>query len=190
MENAPVKALKKNVVLLSVAVMLLVQLLFVNCFAADEQTNVQELLPAGTPVSIFKIGDINEDGKINSTDYSLLKKYILGEIERFPNFHRGKIAADTDGNGNINSSDYQHLKRYILGISDKFPKKDIEYLLGDVNGDGSFNALDSALIKREVMASSPVEIRMTDREFLSADIKRDGLITPEDSGTGGIITVE
>jgi endo-1,4-beta-xylanase len=64
------------------------------------------------------IGDINGDGRINTSDYTLLTRHILETMtltgEAFTN-------ADTSGDGVINSNDATLLKRYILEIIDKFP---------------------------------------------------------------------
>lgn len=71
--------------------------------------------PSSTPPSEVKKGDVNGDGKVNSTDYTLLRRYILTLITEFP-YEHGKEAADMDNNGKINSTDYAALKRVILGI--------------------------------------------------------------------------
>ncbi|MFZ5987066.1 MAG: glycoside hydrolase family 9 protein [Bacillota bacterium] len=68
--------------------------------------------PPPTPTPAVKYGDLNNDGNIDSTDYVLLRRYILGIIKTFA----VPEAADLDGNGGINSTDYTLLKRYILGI--------------------------------------------------------------------------
>ncbi|TYQ15848.1 UNVERIFIED_CONTAM: C1A family cysteine protease [Acetivibrio alkalicellulosi] len=69
--------------------------------------------------SIFKYGDVNGDGFINSIDYVLVKRYILGIIDKFPSKY-GTLAADVDKNGSINSTDCVLIKRYILGIISEF----------------------------------------------------------------------
>lgn len=60
----------------------------------------------------FKLGDVNSDGRVNSTDYALLKRYLL-EIE-LPYFDIR--AADLNGDGKVNSTDYAYLKRVLLEI--------------------------------------------------------------------------
>lgn len=62
------------------------------------------------------IGDLNDDGKRNSTDYALLNRYIL-EIVPVSNFE----AADVTGDGKLNSNDYALYKRFLLGIITEFP---------------------------------------------------------------------
>lgn len=67
----------------------------------------------------YTYGDINNDGYINSSDYALMRRYILEIIDTFP-FPEGKLAADLNGDGVINSSDAILLSRYLLGIIDSF----------------------------------------------------------------------
>lgn len=71
-------------------------------------------------VQEFCYGDVNGDGKCNSTDYSLMRRFILETIEEFPS-QNGIAAADVNADGKINSIDYSLLKRKILGLIDKFP---------------------------------------------------------------------
>lgn len=76
--------------------------------------------PSTTPPSnSYSIGDVNLDGNINSTDYSMMKRFILGTMPEFPS-QESYITADIDKNGRINSTDYSYLKRYILGLIDSF----------------------------------------------------------------------
>jgi hypothetical protein len=58
----------------------------------------------------INFGDLNDDIQINSTDSSLMKRYLLGT---------GQViytrAADLNLDESINSTDYTILKRYLLG---------------------------------------------------------------------------
>ncbi|HHV30008.1 glycosyl hydrolase family 18 protein [Acetivibrio mesophilus] len=65
-------------------------------------------------------GDVNGDGKVNSTDLMFLKRYMLRVISDFP-YPGGKRLADLNGDDNINSTDYTILKRYILKTIDSIP---------------------------------------------------------------------
>jgi lysophospholipase L1-like esterase len=62
-------------------------------------------------VDIYR-GDIDFDGTIDSLDYLLLKKYILGNAD-IPSQHR--VFADVDKDNTIDSLDYLLIKRHILG---------------------------------------------------------------------------
>ena len=65
-------------------------------------------------------GDVNNDGGINSTDYALLNRYILGTSNI-----NDVNAADLNGDGGANSTDYAILRRFLLGLIDKFPVEEI-----------------------------------------------------------------
>lgn len=76
--------------------------------------------PTPTGHTEFTYGDLNDDGRVNSTDYALLRRYILNTIEEFS---VPKEAADLNGDGRVNSTDYNILKRYLLGLIDDIPVK-------------------------------------------------------------------
>ena len=69
-----------------------------------------------TPNPSLTKGDLNGDGKVNSTDLLVMKKHIL-ELQTLEN----PAPADLDGNGKVNSADNLLLKQYILGIISAFP---------------------------------------------------------------------
>ncbi len=66
------------------------------------------------PTGLLIEGDVNGDGSVNSTDYALIKRYILGTITSFE-YEHGEKCADVNRDGEINSTDYALVKRYILG---------------------------------------------------------------------------
>lgn len=62
------------------------------------------------------LGDLDGNGKINSTDYVLLKRYVL---EMGVNIE--VKAADLNGDAKINSADCSLLKQFLLNKISKFP---------------------------------------------------------------------
>lgn len=60
-------------------------------------------------------GDINADGEVDSKDYILAKRAILGNIELT---EEEKESADVDGDGEITPKDYILIKRAIMGTYD------------------------------------------------------------------------
>ncbi|WP_003514711.1 pectinesterase family protein [Acetivibrio thermocellus] len=63
-------------------------------------------------------GDLNGDGLVNSSDYSLLKRYILKQID----LTEEKLkAADLNRNGSVDSVDYSILKRFLLKTITQLP---------------------------------------------------------------------
>ncbi|NLD47185.1 MAG: hypothetical protein GX660_08290, partial [Clostridiaceae bacterium] len=81
----------------------------------EDGVQMEKTVEVETPVtkSSGRYGDLNADGKINSTDYAILKRYILGTIDKFP-VTDGSYVADLNADGRINSTDYTLLKRYLL----------------------------------------------------------------------------
>lgn len=59
-------------------------------------------------------GDINLDYKVNSTDYAMLKRAVLGTYVIAPNTDTW-VAADINKNGKLDTADYMLLKRSVLG---------------------------------------------------------------------------
>ncbi|TYQ15839.1 UNVERIFIED_CONTAM: dockerin type I repeat protein [Acetivibrio alkalicellulosi] len=65
-------------------------------------------------------GDLNNDGRIDSTDSVIMNRHIL-DIRAMDDVSK----ADLNGDGMVNSTDYVLMKRYILGIISKFPVEDL-----------------------------------------------------------------
>ncbi len=57
-------------------------------------------------------GDLNGDGNVDSVDYLLLKRHMLGTFRLTGS---ALTAADIDGSGSVDSVDYLLLKRHCLG---------------------------------------------------------------------------
>lgn len=65
-------------------------------------------------------GDLNGDNSVDAIDLSLMKQYLLGKIDEFPD-STGKDAADLDLNNSIDAIDLSTLQQYLLGKIDKLP---------------------------------------------------------------------
>jgi endo-1,4-beta-xylanase len=59
-------------------------------------------------------GDVNNDGSIDTSDYTLMIRHIIGK-------DTVSSAGDVNGDGIINSLDCTYMKQYMLGIIDSFP---------------------------------------------------------------------
>ncbi|RCX14835.1 endo-1,4-beta-xylanase [Anaerobacterium chartisolvens] len=66
------------------------------------------------------VGDLNGDGSVNTTDYALMKMYLIGSIDDFP-VENDLAAGDLNGDGVINSVDFAVFKQYLLGLITKLP---------------------------------------------------------------------
>ncbi|NLU27284.1 MAG: cellulase family glycosylhydrolase [Hungateiclostridium thermocellum] len=88
-------------------------------------TPTPTIMPTPSPTVTANIlyGDVNGDGRVNSTDCVILQRYILRSIAEFPS-PDGAVAADVNADKKINSTDLALMKKYILLIIDKFPAED------------------------------------------------------------------
>jgi len=57
------------------------------------------------------LGDVNNNGKIDSADYAMIKRAVLNTYELDES---QKLVADTNGNGKVDASDYAMTKRAVL----------------------------------------------------------------------------
>ncbi|MFZ5988341.1 MAG: glycoside hydrolase family 9 protein [Bacillota bacterium] len=80
---------------------------------------VPTVVPTPSPTGII-YGDMSGDGLVNSTDYTLLKRHLLGTINWFPPGPDLRTV-DLNGDGLVNSTDLTLLKRYLLRIITVFP---------------------------------------------------------------------
>ncbi|HEX9060195.1 MAG TPA: dockerin type I repeat-containing protein, partial [Clostridia bacterium] len=95
--------------------------------------------------STVKYGDLNGDTKINSTDYSLLKRYVTNAAEFTP---LQITASDLNADGKVNSTDVSLLKRKILGMIDIFPAEKNQINLSTASGIGiqSYDAENKTIV--------------------------------------------
>ncbi|GAE88279.1 endoglucanase [Acetivibrio straminisolvens JCM 21531] len=73
--------------------------------------------PEVSPTPAFIYGDINDDGKINSSDLTALRRIIV----KSPPENANMDAADVNADGKVNSTDYSILKRYLLRSITELP---------------------------------------------------------------------
>lgn len=62
-------------------------------------------------------GDLNNDGDVNSTDLTMMKRILL----KIPQTGVNSVAADVNVDGSVDSTDVTILKRYIMSIIDSLP---------------------------------------------------------------------
>ena len=66
-------------------------------------------------VSTVLVGDVNQDGAVNSSDLQIIRKYLAGTQTLSGNVLR---AADTDGDFDVDDDDAELLRKYILHLED------------------------------------------------------------------------
>lgn len=82
-------------------------------------TEIEGIVPTGAVLSngsakytVVLLGDIDGSGKVDSVDYLLLKRYVLGTVSLSP---MQRLAAAVTGREKIDSIDYLLMKRHVLG---------------------------------------------------------------------------
>ena len=115
----------------------------------------------------YKRGDINLDGIINTSDLSLLSKYLKKQAI----LNNVQInVADYNNNGAIDNNDLYELEDYL--------KTEVEKVntLGDINSDNIIDSNDVILLDKYVLK----KVTLTKRQLNYADINGDGLIDATD----------
>jgi hypothetical protein len=85
-----------------------------NLTAVFKQSQV-----APTPTVTLLCGDLNEDGKVNAGDYTLLRRYLLN-LYTIPQ-EKLFAVADLNLDNKVNAGDYTILRRYVLQIIPSLP---------------------------------------------------------------------
>lgn len=67
-------------------------------------------------------GDVSGDGTVDSIDFALMKKYVLGASTDLPGAN-WKITGDLNVDGEINALDLVILKQYLIGVVKTLPVK-------------------------------------------------------------------
>ncbi len=89
-----------------------------HCLCCDEVTDVTEIVYGSgenEEETTVVPGDVNGDGKVNSRDMMMLKKFLASSVSS------DSISvdnADVNGDGNINSRDMMKIKKYLNGLTD------------------------------------------------------------------------
>jgi len=74
------------------------------------------------PVTVLKLGDVNDDGDVDIADAVCIVNHIVGK----PNATFIEAAADVNGDGDIDIADAVHIVNYVVGkINALAPKFDI-----------------------------------------------------------------
>lgn len=114
---------KKSMISLIVLWVFITQIVFTNVSILSTnaaETVIESVYSNQTSVESNIIGDVNGDEEINSVDFALMRKVLLGLISNFP-ISNGEWASDIDGNGIFNSIDFAVMRKYLLGIINFLP---------------------------------------------------------------------
>lgn len=128
---------------------------------------LSDALPAGIR-SQYAYGDINRDGKVNSSDARLAIQAATGIVTLD---EEQTMLGDVTGDGYINSSDSSAILKYAAGILDHFEVEEngppvyfpasakyvSRYTYGDVNRDGRVDETDADLIAAFCRGEIPLD---------------------------------
>lgn len=115
------------------------------------------------------IGDINNDGSINSNDLALQTSYILG-LTTFTN--EQKVAADVNGDNAITPTDQTMLSNFILGIPGTGSTGTYyNVAFGDVELNGDITIGDYYFLQSYLNGQS----QMSWKQLCAADIPQNGV---------------
>jgi hypothetical protein len=64
-------------------------------------------------VEFVRIGDLNGDGQVSTTDLVTLRRFLAGLTTLTP---KGEAGADLDGNGSVTTTDLVRLRRQLAGL--------------------------------------------------------------------------
>ena len=80
-----------------------------KCTMCGEVLETREI-----PMAIkYKLGDVNDDGKITAVDARMILRYVAGIIDLTA---AQKLAADTNKDGTIGATDARMILQYVVGI--------------------------------------------------------------------------
>ncbi len=119
-----------------------------------------------------KIGDVNSDGKVDSTDALMIQSYVKG----LTNFDASqKIKGDVNLDTMITYLDSYIIMMYDVDLIPVLPHVATKY--GDVNLDGKVDSTDALIVSTFVETESLSGFK----NIANADVNKDGEITKEDA---------
>ena len=130
-------------------------------------------------------GDIDEDGKISSSDSVILARY-LEKGDKLT--EQAKKNADINADNKVNELDKVLLSGVLAGIYEHDITTPLtNYIIyGDIDEDGKITSSDSVILARYLEKGE----KLTEQAKKNADINGDGTITKEDSTLLGEFLVD
>ena len=140
-----------------------------------EMPSIVQTKVATKCVTIMRFGDLNCDGKVNSTDVDLLDEWINKYYNEGPDSAPiiATAFADLNLDGEINGLDYYILRAEVEGDDDIAP-----VVYGDLNSDGKLNGEDIELMEAHVLGIQDEQessvLLFNRKQCFAADLNVDG----------------
>ncbi|MFH1712618.1 MAG: C1 family peptidase [Candidatus Jacksonbacteria bacterium] len=122
------------------------------------------------PVPSILLGDINQDGKIDSRDWILMEKFLRHVQSPTP---EQKQLADLNANQKIDRFDWVALQKLLEG---KIQQKNLPLLLGDADDDGKVHFADITTIEMMLQGQG----QFSEKQKLQADANANKRIDKHD----------
>lgn len=116
----------------------------------------------------YYVGDINQDGTIDSKDLELLNNY-LADKNKYPLTTYQQKLADINQDGKVDGDDLACLREYI---------EPTKQYIGDIDNDGAITNKDLTILQAYV--ANPSASTLTDFEKRLCDINQDGVVDQQD----------
>lgn len=145
-----VKGLVITIMILAVLVITFFIILILNNTKVIQLSNLDTSLLSDLTNTKKEIsyGDVNEDGKMDVDDVTLVEKYLKSD-SKLDDLQ--KNVADVDGDKEVTAIDVEIMQKKIAGKISAFPVEDASvklYTYGDVNEDNAINIDDVTLIQK------------------------------------------
>ena len=141
----------------------------------DKNTTADNKVIASAPIIDYIVyGDVNEDGKINGDDVTLLRQYREGKIKLSV---QGSSNANVNGDNTLGYVDIHLLLRFVSGwYENTLPLKPItDYVFyGDIYEDGEVNVADYTKLRNYLQ--NPSSTTLSEQIKRNIDVNEDGAI--------------
>ena len=158
-------------------------------FTLNEENDALKFESQGTEAlpeqTIYRVGDIDNDGALLESDLTLLENFLAGEIS-LTKIQR--LAADVNGDNKVNSTDKDMIEKHInqeTPLENALEEKTYEeefvpletYRVGDPTDDGKIDSSDVTII--EGIINGVIE-EVTAKQRYASDVNRDEQVTEVD----------
>ena len=158
-------------------------------FTLNEENDALKFESQGTEAlpeqTIYRVGDIDNDGALLESDLTLLENFLAGEIS-LTKIQR--LAADVNGDNKVNSTDKDMIEKHInqeTPLENALEEKTYEeefvpletYRVGDPTDDGKIDSSDVTII--EGIINGVIE-EVTAKQRYASDVNGDEQVTEVD----------